>query len=628
MCGIAGIATGSAGAQLSVAAGKMAVALAHRGPDSSGVEDLGQCALASTRLAIVDLSERGRQPMCNEDGTVWIAYNGECYNVDEHRKNLLRRGHVFRSLTDTEVILHLYEELGDRCVNELRGMFAFAIWDARSRRLLLARDRLGIKPLYYFGLPDGIVFASEIKALLASELVPSRLNAAGIRAFLQLGHIPPPWTAIAGVEPLPPGYIATWQNGSFHTSAYWTLPQSNGNAAPKSQPEAAEALRAILIESAKVQLMSDVPIALFLSGGLDSAALGALTRSAGADRLKALTIAFEEKSFDETGASAETANLLDIPHDVIPMPAEKMLASLDHAIRAMDQPTVDGLNSYWIARAAADAGFKVALSGQGGDELFGGYQSVAWFERFFNAASAFHYLPGSLGRALFDRQGLPFRWRKLSYLVGADDPLVAAQVAVRSLFLESDLKNLLNRRLASRNGHSEAAELIAEWAKQTIHQDLRERIAYLDFPLHLESRLLRDSDLMSMAHSLEVRPVLLDHKVVEFVLQLPVSLRPRKKLLFLEAIRTCMPPALYSQLLNRPKRTFSFPFERWIGGPLRPAIDEVFRPGRLAASSVLEPRPVHNLWQRFLNNPQSVGWSRLWSVFVLARWCELMKIAA
>jgi asparagine synthase (glutamine-hydrolysing) len=226
MCGIAGIVTGKVEPHSTAAVERMVAALAHRGPDSHGVQDLGECILANTRLAIVDLSERGRQPMCNEDSTLWITYNGECYNADDFRPLLLSRGHRFRSATDTEVILHLYEEFGEQCAEKLRGMFAFAIWDLRAQKLLLVRDRLGIKPLYYALTADGIVFGSEIKAVLASELLPRKLDGAGIRAYLELGHIPPPWTAIQGVRPLEPGHTGIWQEAKWRTKSYWKLPVS------------------------------------------------------------------------------------------------------------------------------------------------------------------------------------------------------------------------------------------------------------------------------------------------------------------------------------------------------------------------------------------------------------------
>jgi asparagine synthase (glutamine-hydrolysing) len=627
MCGIAGVVDNQQRAESSAATERMIAALLHRGPDSHGVQNLGPCVLGNTRLAIVDLSERGHMPMCNEDSTVWITYNGECYNAAELRPSLIALGHRFRSTTDTEVVVHLYEEYGDRCVEKLRGMFAFAIWDVRRRKLLLARDRLGIKPLYYNYSPGSqrLLFASEIKGLLASQEVARKIEPSAIRAFLQLGHVPPPWTAIQGVKPLEPGHLGIWQDGNFQTNPYWRLPSSNGHRPDRPEQTAAN-LREILLRSSREQLMSDVPVALFLSGGTDSAVLGALMKSAGSTSLTALTIGFEEDSFDESQQSQQTAQALGIPQRTIRLPASRMGESLDHALWAMDQPTVDGLNAYWISKAAAEAGFKVALSGQGGDELFGGYASHEWFERFSRVANWLRPVSHIAGSRLLDRKSFPFRWRKLSYLFGADDPFVAAQLAVRVQFLESDVCNILNPALAPPSSVSEAADCIRGWAEQTSCTDLRERIAFVDFPAHLEARLLRDGDAMSMAHSLEVRPVMLDHTVVEHVLSLPPSIRLQKKRLLLDATRECMPDSLYSDLLARPKRTFTFPFSRWISGDLRPTIEAALDPDRLSAVGVLNPDAVARLWKRYLENPAAVGWSRVWTIFVLARWCEIMQV--
>jgi len=567
--------------------------------------------------------------MCNEDSTVWITYNGECYNAADLRPRLIARGHQFRSTTDTEVIVHLYEEYGDSCVERLRGMFAFAIWDVRRRKLLLARDRLGIKPLYYnYADEHGrLLFASEIKALLASRVVLRKIDPNGIRAFLQLGHVPPPWSAIQGVKPLEAGYVGVWQDGNFKTSPYWKLPASKNGHHPERSDQIVGSLRDRLLESSREQLMSDVPVALFLSGGIDSAVLGALVKQVGAGSMTALTIGFEEEPFDESQQSGQTAQLLGIPHRTIRLPASRMVKSLDHALWAMDQPTVDGLNAYWISKAAAEAGFKVALSGQGGDELFGGYSSHEWFERFSRVASWLKPVPHVAGSGLLNHKSFPFRWRKLSYLVGADDPFVAAQLAVRVQFLEDDVSDLLNPSLKAPDSVSEATERIREWARQITSEDLMERIAFVDFPAHLEARLLRDGDAMSMAHSLEVRPVMLDHTLVEYVLSLPPSIRLQKKRLLLDATRECMPGSLHSDLRTRPKRTFTFPFSRWIGEDLRATIQETFSPDRLDAVGVLNPEAVRKLWARYLDNPAAVGWSRLWTIFVLARWCEIMQAA-
>ncbi len=612
----------------------MTAALLHRGPDSNGIEVVDNCVLGNARLAILDLSERGRQPMPDADRSCWITYNGECYNAAELREWLVSRGHVFRSATDTEVVLHLYAELGDACVEKLRGMFAFAIWDSRQRRLLLARDRLGIKPLYYSVTPDRIMFGSEIKTLLASGLLPRRIDAHAVRIFLQLGHIPPPYAAIESVRPLAPGHIATWKDRVFETRRYWDLqPCAKTNGAVPTSDSISETLSNALTQAMRCHLISDVPVALFLSGGVDSAALGVLAQRAGTGRLTALTIGFEEKAFDESESSRRTADILKIPHNVLTLSAREVLDGLDHAIWAMDAPTVDGLNAYWICRTAKRAGFKVALTGQGGDELFGGYDSIEWFERFTRTANRLRWLPRPVADALFDYAALPFRWRKLSYLAGADEPFIAAELAVRLLFLDSDLARLVDPELArsgggaaTRRGETEARRHISEWASRAAPCGVMERIAYLDVHAHLEPRLLRDGDAMSMAHSLEVRPVFLDHELMEYTFSLPASLRMQKKKLLLDAMRRLMPPAAYEEIIGRPKRGFVLPYSRWLSSELRPIVEAAFAPDRLRAAGVLDPRAVGQVWRRFLAHPARMGWSRVWSLFVLQRWCESMKV--
>jgi asparagine synthase (glutamine-hydrolysing) len=603
----------------------MADAMSHRGPDSHGVEMLGECLLVNVRLAILDLSERGRMPMSNADGSVWITYNGEVYNAAELRSGLEQRGYKFRSTTDTEVVLHLYEEYGEDCVKQLRGMFAFAIWDGRTHKLVLARDRMGIKPLYIARSGENLIFASEMKTLLASGLVERRLDPAGLRVYLQLGHVPPPWTIIRGITPLEPGHVATWQNGEWKERAYWSLESRNGSCSPGVGDDLAKQLGEVLLEATREHLVSDVPIVLFLSGGADSACLGALAQRAGSGNLRAMTVGFAETEFDETGPARQTADALGLPINVVTLGLQQVADGIDHAIWAMDQPTVDGLNSYWISKLAADAGYKVALSGQGADELFGGYTSLAWFERFVNIGRWTSSLPAGPFSFLLDREHLPFRWRKMSYLFGGD-AFVASQLAVKVLFLESDLHRLLVPPLANGGRPSEAERHLSHWAEQVQGRGLLERLAYMDVEAHLQPRLLRDLDAMSMAHSIEVRPVFLDHRLIEFLLRVPASVRMQQKRLLLDAAKRFLPAKLLTDLETRPKRTFTFPLAQWISQGMRPMVEETFSASQLASTGILQAGAVETLWRRYAKLPTQVGWSRIWDLFVLVRWCEMMGV--
>lgn len=624
MCGIAGIATTRPDPSLRPAADRMAVAMKHRGPDSQGVQEFPSCLLVNARLSIMDLSERGRMPMPSADGQVWITYNGETYNAAELRADLEQRGHSFRTTSDTEVVLHLYQEYGESFLPKLRGMFAFAIWDLRQGKLLLARDRLGIKPLYVHESGGCLVFSSELKTLLASGLVPRQLDPAGIRAYLQLGHIPQPWSALRGVTPLPPGHIGVWKEGQWKTEAYWKF-QPQASSVNSSKDLTAE-LSEVLLDAMRNHLVSDVPVLIFLSGGTDSACLAALARSAGAQNLSAMTVGFGEAEFDESELTRRTAEALDIPLEVVTLQASRVEAELDHAVWALDEPSVDGLNSYWISKLGAEAGFKVALSGQGGDELFGGYDSLAWFERFNSVARWARPLSNNPFGRLLDQDAFPFRWRKLSYLIGADDPFVAAQLAVKLLFLDRDVAALLSPPFASNGQAPEAREHLQFWSKQVEKEDLRERLAFMDIHTHLEPRLLRDLDAMSMAHSIEVRPVLLDHRVVEFLLPVPSAIRMQQKRLLLDAAKVFLPPALLADLASRRKRTFTFPFQRWLSHDLRGVLKDAFAPDRLRKTGILQPEAVSRLWDRYERSEGAVGWSRIWDLFVLQRWCELMQV--
>lgn len=625
MCGIAGIVGDTSVESILPAAQKMAAAMRHRGPDSYGVISSDGCLLANTRLAILDLSERGRQPMSNCARTVWITYNGETYNAPDLRRDLIAKGYSFQSTTDTEVVLHLYEEYGDGCVERLNGMFAFAIWDARAHKLLLARDRLGIKPLYFSRQDGRLIFASELKCLLASGLIERRMNLDAVKVYLQLGHVPPPWTMIDGVVPLPPGHVGIWQDGTWNLSAYWTLGGCRRRRNGQVTPDPGGQFGDVLFAAMQRHLISDVPIALFLSGGVDSACLGALACTAGTQNLTALNIGFSERAFDETALSRQTARALGLPFQSVRLSPDCVAAEIDACIRAMDEPSVDGVNSYWISKIAAEQGFKVALSGQGGDELFGGYTSWKWFARLESIATWTRHLPAAFGN-VFDHAENSYRWRKLSYLFEDGNPFLASQMAVRVLFLEGDVAQLLAPPLAECHTSDGAREYLGHCASDFGQRDHREMLGLMDICAHLQPRLLRDLDAMSMAHSLEVRPVFLDDRVVEFILSMPPSLRRQPKRLLLRAMKRFMPSDLLADLQSGKKHTFTFPFAEWLAHGLKPALAEAFSPHNLKAGAILEPDAVSRIWKLFQKEPGAVGWSRIWNLFVLVRWCEAMNV--
>src|SRR6267154_2550611 len=633
MCGICGVIGIERVEQAEAITRRMMESIRHRGPVDDGLLLAPSVAFGMRRLSIIDLSG-GRQPVFNEAGNVAVVFNGEIYNYQHLRGTLEARGHLFRTHSDTEVIVHGYEEWGENCLRELRGMFAFALWDARDSgtsgdaarhaKVFIARDRLGIKPLYFYHSGNQLIFASEIKALLASGLVPKQLDPAGLRAYLQLGHIPPPFTAIRGVTPLAPGHIGVWRDGKWRTNPYWTL-NPQGTAPPPAE-QLASNLSEVFVDAMRNHLVSDVPVLLFLSGGTDSACLAAAARKAGATNLSAMTVGFGESEFNETELSRRTAQALDIPLQVVTLDAGRVAADLDHAIWALDQPSVDGLNSYWISKLAAEAGFKVALSGQGGDELFGGYESVAWFKRFTTVARWAHLLPAAVFGRVLDQKALPFRFRKLSYLIGADDPFVASQMAVKFLYLDSDVAGLLSPALGRNGHHAEAHDHLAYWSKLVEKENLLERLAFMDIHTHLEPRLLRDLDATSMAHSIEVRPVFLDHRLVEFLLPVPSETRIQQKRLLLDAAKFFLPQNLLQDLETRRKRTFTFPFKKWITRDLHRTMQETFSSERLGRLRVLEFGAVNEIWRRYERSERAVGWSRIWSLFVLGRWCETMQV--
>ncbi|HET7488922.1 MAG TPA: asparagine synthase (glutamine-hydrolyzing) [Acidimicrobiales bacterium] len=599
MCGIAGLVHTEGVAPEGGALATMAARLSHRGPDAAGQRTFPQCSLAHTRLRILDLSPAADQPLANEDETVWVVFNGEIYNFAELRDDLAAAGHRFRTHTDSEVLVHLYEEHGDDLVHRLRGMFAFAVWDERRRRLLLARDRLGIKPLYYRPDGRGLRFASETQALAEPG---DDLDAGALAGFLRLGWVPGPATVRAGVRELPPGHRLTWEGGAAEVARWWSPPAA---AAGDGEAELADALH----DAVARHLVADVPVGLFLSSGVDSAVVGALAARAGS-AVRGYTVAFDTGPDEAAGAAALAARV-GIDHVVVRTSGADVLGAMDAVVGAMDQPTVDGVNSWVVSRAVRQAGAVVALSGLGGDELFGGYSTFRHVPRLVRAGRAASALPAPARRAVDAAAGAvpPMahsRARRAAEAAAAGG-WGDAYAAVRGLFGAGELHDLCP---GAANGRSHPVQVPPGDGLSGAAM-----VGRLEVANYLPYQLLRDTDCMSMAHALEVRVPLLDDRVVAVA-----AARTWGK----DRLVAATDPGL-AALVGRPKQTFTLPFDRWMRGPLATRV--------LGSLDVLgdaglgfDRRRLSELW--FAYGARRVGWRPVWALAVLGAWLERHATAA
>ncbi len=642
MCGIAGaVFTDDVPVDVDPAAvvRAMTEALAHRGPDGEGVVDCSTRAnghgptavLGHRRLAIIDLSDRAAQPMVSESGPVALTYNGEIYNFRELRRELESRGRRLRSESDTEVILRGYEEWGEEVVPRLRGMFAFAIWDGRSRRLLAARDRLGIKPLYVHRTAGRLLFASEIRALLASGLVPRRLAVSTLDDYLAYQTVPWPRTLVDGVAMLPPGTLAVLdRHGSYGERAYWDLLESaDRESIDRAKADDARARVAdLLVTAAAEHLVSDVPVGVFLSGGIDSSGLASLVRHAGRTP-RTFTVTFPGTAFDESRRARAVAWSLGAEHTEIALTEQDVLQQLPAALAAVDHPSGDGINTFVVSRAVRAAGLKVALSGLGGDELFGGYPSFGRLERLTAASAAWRRSPAMARRAAAAAVraigGPSIAATKAAALLETDGSVPQAFPILRQMFPADERRHLLaTPRLADPS--ADAYVQLLERAVAT-HPALETMglVSYAEARTYMHDVLLRDTDQMSMANGLEVRVPLLDHRLVEYVMALPdVLKRPhgRPKRLLVDSLGGMLP----LDVASRPKQGFVLPLELWMRGELRPFCEHHLGPDALLQSGVFRRQAVSELWRSFVEQDGRTTWSRPWTLITLSTWMEQNRI--
>jgi len=545
----------------------------NRGPDGTGewFSVDGRVGLGHRRLAIIDLSEAGNQPMANEDGSIQLVFNGEIYNYQSLREKLISSGHVFRSHSDSEVLVHLYEERGEEMVSDLRGMFAFALWDARQNRMLLARDPYGIKPLYY--ADDGwmVRAASQVKALLAGNHVSTLSEPAGIAGFYLTGSVPEPFTCYQQIRAVPAGSIV-WVNhrGASEPKSYFSIAKVFHDAREErrrlSEPELREVVHNTLLDSLRHHLIADVPVSAFLSAGIDSGTVVGLAREAGAGNLKTVTLAFEEYRSthdDDAPLAREVAHTYGTSHRTRPLDEAEFQRELANILEVMDQPSIDGINTYFISKAAAENGIKVALSGLGGDELFSGYPSFQNLPRWVRSSRAVAKLPGigrltrTIASQLLPRDTSP----KLAGIFEYGGTYAGAYLLRRGLFMPWELKDILGEEMA-REGLRRLAPL--RMIGNAMKPDPRlpySRIATLEASMYMRNQLLRDTDWASMAHSIEVRVPLVDSDVLRTLAPV-LSHQPglaNKRLLARVA-----EPHLPSGVSERGKTGFSVPLNHWL----------------------------------------------------------------
>jgi asparagine synthase (glutamine-hydrolysing) len=638
MCGIAG-AYGFPGLALA----PMLTAMRHRGPDDSGIFRDERVVMGMTRLAVIDPSQAAHQPMTNEQGSIWIVYNGEVYNFLEERQRLMRSGARFRSDSDTEVILKLYEIHGDDFVLRLRGMFALAIYDRRKgqgrERLLLARDPLGIKPLLYTQNGGTLLFASELKALLASGRVPAQTDPDAIRTLLTFGSIPQPATAIRNVQMLPAAHRLIAEKGSSRLERYWTLGEGREPGAQiMPYEQAVERVRAEVEHCLRLQLTSDVPLGAFLSGGIDSSILVGLMSSAAVGRVKTFSIGFtaEGAEMDETESAGRTAKFFGTDHHREEVTGRDVRSNISDIASALDQPSFDGVNAYFVSRAARRR-VTVAVSGTGGDELFAGYpwfRSMAQYaaaERTGTGCSSMARVRSALARSrMFDhliRTPAGGRLEKYRAQCGflprfaRQHQSLGAQLATRLMSAPVRESTLYGRDLS----------LDIRDQDQLSHASAVRRVTALCLRGYTQNQLLRDIDAVSMFHSLEVRVPFLDHVLVDLALSLPdeSKLGPLAldgegpdasyqasgaKRILIDAFRGLIPSGLERQ----PKRGFSLPYAAWLRGPLHEVMEDTLSVASVNNRGLFDSSEVNKVRSSF--EAGKAPWTHPWTLMMCELW--------
>ncbi len=628
MCGIAGIVGHEINNSTTRSAiKKMTDAIAHRGPNSEGTWNDEHCFLGHRRLSIIDLSEAGNQPFISQDGRFIMVYNGELYNYKELKLELQRAEHgttqlpyFFKTNTDTEVILAAYLRWGIECLQRFNGMFAFSIWDKQEQRLLVVRDRLGIKPLYYHFKNNVLSFASEIRALIHSGLTDKKINLSAVAEYIQYTTVHAPNTILQDVFMLMPGTILEYRQGVVTLSEYWNVNHYAKTKEELSYEETCSKVNTLLTASVERRLVADVPFGAFLSGGIDSSAIVGLMSKVSSEKVQTFNVSFDEGEFSEAKYAKQIAEKFNTEHHEIKLTPDDFLKQLPEALAAMDHPSGDGPNSYIVSKATKNAGITMALSGLGGDELFAGYDIFKRFHELENK-TWLNLIPGlgrNIGGKLIAAGKKSIQGDKTAEILSLDyiNGFHAYPIN-RKLFNQKDYNALLKEKF---NADNFIKNVIKK--SETDKKHKLSRVSLFEIQTYMQNVLLRDADQMSMAVALEVRVPFLDYKLVEFALSVKDEYKyphsPKK--LLIDSLGDLLPDTI----VNRPKMGFTLPWKEWLKNDLKDFSEEHIV--QFSKRSFVNRDAVLLLWNRFLNNDPKITWSRVWHLIVLNNWINTHQI--
>lgn len=616
MCGIAGIFGIGDKVKSHVLTSQMCDLIKHRGPDAHGIWQNETVTLGHRRLSIIDTSAAGNQPFFSDDKKLAIVFNGEIYNYLELKKEL-EASYTFKTGSDTEVMLAAYRKWGIDCVQKFFGMFGFALWDDDLKKLFIVRDRLGIKPIYYFESNGAILFASEIRPLLATGLTERKINRSALEDYLRYQTVHAPATIIDGIRMLMPGHIMELDTDGIQIKKFWSLYENaSKESAHHDAPTVKNNVRDLLQSSVDIRMRADVPFGAFLSGGIDSSAVVGLMSRTSQHRVKTFAVTFHEKQFDESPYSAMIAKKFNTEHTEIKLHANDFMKLVPDALQAMDHPSGDGPNTFVVSKVTREQGVKMALSGLGGDEVFAGYDV---FKRMKDLESkqwmniAPRFLRTAAGKMLQSMKPSVSSEKIAMSLSTSRMNFENLYPITRQLFSEDQIESLLKNDGGSIN----MVQLITKEVAATEFEILS-KVSMAEMSTYMQNILLRDTDQMSMAHALEVRVPFLDHRLVEYVLGVSDNIKfpHTAKQLLTESLGELIP----REVIDRPKMGFTFPWAVWMKNELKALCEDNLK--ALENVSELNYDEVQKLWSRFLAGDERITWSRMWPLVALGHWVK------